>query len=154
MAELQWFGATVRDSPAAVVWTPAFPVSQHAHTFAGVTREGQWAVGRPQGHVLLADAPSGAIGLLPLVDRKLQEVRDDISATVALHGCHPLALQRMMDAALDERTSPHWAEKAIKWLESGFPTVWYLDALRRVAVDRRIQQHARQTAARLVAAQS
>lgn len=95
-----------------------------------------------------------AIGLLPLVDRKLQEVRDDISATVALHGCHPLAMQRMMDAALDERTSPHWAEKAIKWLESGFPTVWYLDALRRVAVDRRIQQHARQTAARLVAAQS
>jgi len=91
------------------------------------------------------------IALLPLLDRKLVEVRDDVSAAVTLHRCSPLALEPMMDAALDDRVSREWAEKAIKWFESGFPTVWYLDALARVAGDRRVAQRARQTASRLVA---
>ena len=64
---------------------------------------------------------------------------------------HALGFEDVVDAVLDERTSTHWAEKAVEWLDAGFPAARYQSGLRRVLTDKRVGQRARQTAARILA---
>ena len=56
-----------------------------------------------------------------------------------------------MGAALDWHASGYWPEKAIAWLDAGFPAARYQGGLQRLLADKRVGQRARQTAARILA---
>jgi len=64
---------------------------------------------------------------------------------------HVLGLGDVVDAALAWRASGHWIEKAIAWLDAGFPAARYQGTLQRLADDERVGQRARQAAARILA---
>jgi hypothetical protein len=89
------------------------------------------------------------IALLPLLERPVAQVAAELGVG-GLDG-HGLGLEAVVGAALDQRASGYWAEKAIAWLDSGFPAARYQDGLRRVLGDKRVGQRARQVAARIVA---
>jgi hypothetical protein len=89
------------------------------------------------------------IALLPMLEHPMAEVAAELGAG-GLTG-HGLGFERVVAAALDERSSGYWAAAAIAWLEAGFPAAGYRDDLRRVLSDKRVDQHARQVAARILA---
>lgn len=117
--------------------------------WAGQAESGSWVVGRPGQHVLPVDSPAGVVALLPLLERPLAQVAADLGVgSLTRHG---LNFERVVGAALDERSSAHWAAHAVAWLDAGFPTAEYQVALRRVLADKRLSQRARQTAGRILA---
>jgi hypothetical protein len=89
------------------------------------------------------------IALLPLLERPMAQVAAELGVA-SLDG-HGLGFGDVVDAALDVRASGYWAEKAIAWLDAGFPAARYRGGLRRVLADKRVGQRARQTAARILA---
>jgi hypothetical protein len=146
--EAGWRWDPVRDADAAVQWRPVIEVSR-AGAWAGQAEDGSWVVGRPGQHVLSADSPAGVVALLPLLERPMAQVAADLGAgDLTQHG---LNLERVVGAALDERSSPHWTAHAISWLYAGFPTAEFQDALCRVLADKRNSQRARQMAWRILA---
>lgn len=64
---------------------------------------------------------------------------------------HGLGLEDVVGTALGWRASGYWAEKAIAWLDAGFPAARYQGGLQRLLADKRVGQWARQTAARILA---
>ena len=64
---------------------------------------------------------------------------------------HGLGFKDVVGAALDGRASGYWAEKAIAWLDAGFPAARCWGGLRRVLSDKGVSQRARQAAARILA---
>lgn len=106
-------------------------------------------VGRPGRHVLWAGSPQGAIALLPLLERPVAQVAAELGVG-SLDG-HGLGFEDVVDVALAGRASAYWAEKAIAWLDTGFPAARYEVGLRRVLSDKDVGQRARQTAARILA---
>ena len=106
-------------------------------------------VGRPGQHVLWAGSPPGLIALLPLLERPMAEV----AAGLGVSGLdqHALGFEDVVGAALDVPAGTYWAEKAIAWLDAGFPAARYQGGLRRVLSDKRVGQRARQTAAHILA---
>jgi hypothetical protein len=104
-------------------------------------------VGRPGQHVLWAGSRPGVIALLPLLERPMAQVAAELGVG-SLDG-HGLGFGDVVDAGLEG--SGHWAEKAIAWLEAGFPAAGCQGGLRRVLSDKRVSQRARQTAARILA---
>jgi hypothetical protein len=147
--ELGWRADRVRDADEVVLWRPTIGVSSVSGTWAGASEDGRWVVGRPGRHVLWADSPPGVVALLPLLERPMGQV----AAGLGLVGIgeHGLGLEDVVGAALDGRASGHWAEKAVAWLDAGFPAARYQGSLRRVLSDRGIGQRARQAAARILA---
>jgi hypothetical protein len=89
------------------------------------------------------------VALLPLLDRPMAQVAAGLGVG-GLDG-HALGFEDVVGAALDGRASAHWAEKAVAWLDAGFPADSCQGGLRRVLTDKRISQRARQTAARILA---
>jgi hypothetical protein len=145
----EWRSDRVRDADETVRWRPTIQVTA-AGRWAGPTDDGRWVVGTPDRHVLLAGSPTGVIALLPLLERPMTAVAADLGVSSLTQ--HSLGFERVLDAALDERGSGRWTAYAIAWLDDGFPTVWYRDALRRILTDKkRVDQRSRQAAARLLA---
>lgn len=145
----EWRSDRLRDADETVRWQPMIQVTA-AGRWAGPTDDGRWVVGTPDRHTLLALSPAGVIALLPLLERPMTEVAAALGVSSLTQ--HGLAFERVVDAALDERSSGHWAADAIAWLNDGFPVVWYRDALRRIVTDKkRVDQRSRQAAARLLA---
>lgn len=138
----------IRDGDGAVRWQPEVEVTA-AGVWAGPADDGRWVVGAPGRHVVRVDSPPGVIALLPLLERPLENIKQALGVSTLAR--HPLRFEQVVDAALSERSSSHWAALAIRWLADGFPTTWYQDALRRVAKDGRVEQRARQEALRLLA---
>jgi hypothetical protein len=124
-------------------------VSPASGTWAGVSEDGRWVVGVPGRHVLRAGSPPGVIGLLPLLERPVAEVAAELGVE-SLDG-HGLGFADVVGAALSWRGSAYWTEKAIAWLDTGFPPAGHQDGLRRVLADKRAGQRARQAAARILA---
>jgi hypothetical protein len=60
------------------------------------------------------------------------------SAWTALTGMC-LALRTWWARQLDGRASTHWAEKAVAWLDAGFPAARYQGGLRRVLTDKHVR---------------
>ena len=144
-----WRSDPLRDADETVRWRPAIPVFRG--TWAGPAAEGQWMVGTPGSHVLFAHSPAGVLSLVPLLERPMSEVAAELDVTsLAQHG---LGFERVVGLALDG--GGRWAAFAILWLEDGFPMAGQTDALRRVISSKKsVAQRPRQTAARLLAAQS
>lgn len=146
-----WRSDQARDTGETVLWRPFIRVTR-AGVWAGQTDNGNWMVGRPGRHVLPVDSLPGVVALLPLLERSMAQVAADLEVgSLAEHG---LGLERVVAAALDERSSAHWAAHAIAWLDAGFPAAEYQDALRRVLADKRISQRARQAAGRILSSAS
>ena len=81
----------------------------------------------------------------------MAEVAADLEVTSLTQ--HSLAFERVVGAAL--RANGHWAACAVTWLKDGFPVAGHADALRGIITEKqRVDQRSRQTAARLLAAQS
>ena len=147
--ELGWRADRVRDADELVLWRPTIGVSSVSGTWAGASEDGRWVVGRPGRHVLWADSPPGVVALLPLLERPMDQVAAGLGVvSIDEHG---LGFEDVVGAALDGRASGHWAEKAVAWLDAGFPAAGYQGGLRRVLSDRGVGQRARQTAARILA---
>jgi hypothetical protein len=113
------------------------------------SEDGRWVVGLPGSHVAWAGSSAGVIALLPLLERPVAEVVAELGVgSVEAHG---LGLEDVVDAALDGRASGYWAEKAVAWLDAGFPAARHQGGLQRVLADKRVGQRARHVAARLLA---
>jgi hypothetical protein len=87
------------------------------------------------------------IAVLPLLERPMAQVAAELGVA-SLDG-HGLGFEDVVGAALDGRG--YWAEKAIAWLDAGFPAARHEAGLRRVLSDKSVGQRARQAAARIVA---
>jgi hypothetical protein len=146
--EMGWRADPVRDADEVVRWVPAVRVSSASGTWAGASEDGRWVVGLPGRHVLRADSPPGVIALLPLLERPAAEVAAELGVG-SLDG-HGLGFEAVVAAALGEGGG-YWAEKAVGWLDAGFPAAGQQDGLRRVVADKRVGQRARQLAARILA---
>ena len=122
-------------------------VSSASGTWAGASEDGRWVVGLPGRHVLWADSPPGVIGLL--LERPTAEVAGELGVE-SLDG-HGLGFADVAGAALAWRGSAYWTEKAIAWLNAGFPAAGHQDGLRRVLADKHVGQRPRQVAVRILA---
>lgn len=113
-------------------------------------RVGGWPVagGTARASCTVAGSRPGVIGLLPLLERPTAEVTAGLGVG-RLDG-HGLGFEAVVDAALAWRASGYWTERAIAWLDAGFPAAGYEGALRRLLSDKRLSQRARQTAARVL----
>jgi len=124
-------------------------VSLASGTWAGASEDGRWlVVGLPGRHVLRAGSPPGVIALLPLLERPVAQVAAELGAG-SLDG-HGLGFEDVVGAALGEGGG-YWAEKAVAWLDAGFPAAGQQGGLRRVVADKGAGQRARQMAARILA---
>lgn len=86
--------------------------------------------------------------MLPLLERPVAEVASELGVE-SLDG-HGLGFANVVSAALGWRGSSYWVEKAIAWIDAGFPAAGHQDSLRRVLAEKRVSQRARQTAARVL----
>jgi hypothetical protein len=150
--EMGWRTDRVRDADEVVRWRPAVRVSSASGTWAGASEDGRWVVGRPGRHVLRADSRPGVVALLPLLERPAAEVAAELGVE-SLDG-HGLGFADVVGVALSWRGSAYWTEKAIAWLDTGFPAAGHQDGLRRVLAEKRVGQRARQVAARILARES
>jgi hypothetical protein len=87
--------------------------------------------------------------LLPLLERPIGQVAAELGVGT-LEG-HGLGFEDVVDAGLAWGGSGYWAEKAIAWLDSGFPAARFQSGLKLVLADKRVGQRARQVAARILA---
>lgn len=147
--ETGWRADRVRDADEVVRWMPAVRVSSSSGTWAGAVEDGRWVVGLPGQHVLWAVSRPGVIALLPLLEQPMAQVASALGVG-SLAG-HMLGFEDVVGTALAWRASSYWIEKAIAWLDAGFPAARYQGTLRRLLDDRRVGQQARQTAARVLA---
>jgi hypothetical protein len=87
--------------------------------------------------------------LLPLLERQMAQVAAELGIG-DLTG-HGLGFEDVLAGALSGSGSGYWAERAIAWLEAGFPTQGYRQELQLVVAGKRVPQRARQVAARILA---
>jgi len=135
-----WRADSVRDADEVVRWRPTIAV-ELGRTWAGPTDDGRWAVGEPGVYVLTTDSRAGAVALMPLLERPMADVKEELGGLAGV--------ERMLEAAFE--TSPYWTARAIAWLEAGFPAGAYREALEQAAEDKYVAQGARHAAKRILA---
>jgi hypothetical protein len=84
------------------------------------------------------------VWLLPLLEQSYVDVERAVVGAVAVEPSPPPVLARY---ALEEST-PYWIDRALDWLESGFPAASVVDVLAVMKDDRALSQPIRHRALR------
>ncbi|MER7080295.1 hypothetical protein [Saccharopolyspora kobensis] len=136
-----------------VAWLPIISISKTG-VWLGVDRSGEWVLGRLEG-VVSRGWPLPQAWLTVLDDDEVS-FRERLEGAAARYGLPAVVLQEnvpadeILDMAFRSR-SPHWAERAMRWLVNRSSTGRHLERVRELAAERWPNQWTRQTAKRLVA---
>lgn len=146
---------TSRSGDVSVSWLPLTRISETG-LWLGVDKEGEWVLGRLEGHVVSSTGtlPQPWLTLLdtdePTFRKRLDEAAgryhlpsDILQARVPIDDVLSMAFRSH---------SAHWAERAVRWLIERTPCAEHLELLHELMTARWASQWTRQTARRLVSA--